>query len=194
MKAEDNGTQRSFETGATRDTAEGKLDFEGFLSPPVLRQYAKYMNMNRLQSDGTLRGSDNWQSGIPTDVYLKSGWRHFFEWWAEHRAGNQCDVENMIASMCGLMFNVMGYMHEILKDVEEVDFDGDEPTEEIEARKEKIAAALERIQKERNTKIEKEWFESIRPQQCFTCLHITTPTEFPPCNTCTSYSQWEPQE
>jgi len=133
----DDGTLRSFNTGATRDTGEGKLDFEGFLSPAVLKQFAKFMNMNRLQSDGELRDSDNWQNGIPTDVYMKSGYRHFFEWWEFHRQIDHRDRDGMIegiGAMCGLMFNVMGYLHEWLKINPMVRFDDDEPTFEMKER------------------------------------------------------------
>ena len=133
----DDGTLRGFDTGATRDTAEGKLDYEGFLSPRVMLQFAKYMNMNRLQSDGKLRSSDNWQKGIPMDVYMKSGHRHFFEWWYEHRL-EKPDKRHQIASLCGLLFNTMGYLHEMLKGMPVVDFDGDEPTPEMAERQEKI--------------------------------------------------------
>jgi len=139
MKTEDNGVQRNFETGATRDTGSNKLDYSGFLCPSVLRQFAKYMNMNRLQSDGTLRASDNWQKGIPMDVYVESGWRHFWEWWYCHRlpeeeVGRTEDIE-IVAGICGLMFNCMGYLHEWLKRNDMVDFDDTEPTLEMLQRK-----------------------------------------------------------
>ena len=39
---------RTFETGATRDTELGKLDYEGFLSPTVLKAYAEYLNKHRV--------------------------------------------------------------------------------------------------------------------------------------------------
>ena len=68
---------RTFDTGATRDTDDGKLDYEGFISPLVLERFARYMHTHRLQPDGTLRDSDNWQKGIPRDQYIKSAWRHF---------------------------------------------------------------------------------------------------------------------
>lgn len=102
-------TARTFDTGATRDTDHGKLDFEGFLSPRVLKRYAEYMHKNRHMRDGSLRDSDNWQKGIPRDAYMKSGFRHFFEWWEAHREG-RVDEEAMTA----LLFNVMGYLHEHL--------------------------------------------------------------------------------
>jgi len=104
---------RSFETGATRNTDAGKLDYEGFLSPLVLKRYAEYMNKHRVQADGSLRDSDNWQKGIPRNVYMKSAWRHFFDWWSCHRnlgTGGQVELEE---SLCALVFNAMGYLHEL---------------------------------------------------------------------------------
>lgn len=105
---------RKFNTGATRDTDTGKLDYEGFLSPRVLKRYAEYMNVNRLQKDGTFRDSDNWQKGIPIDAYMKSMWRHFMDVWSAHRGLEIKDT--LIISLCALMFNVMGMLHELLKD------------------------------------------------------------------------------
>lgn len=101
---------REFETGATRDSDENKWDFEGFLSPHVLEAYAAYMHKNRLQADGKLRDSDNWQKGIPIDAYMKSMWRHFFAVWKGHRTGTLQDEE-----LCALLFNVMGMLHERIK-------------------------------------------------------------------------------
>ncbi len=102
---------RTFETGATRDVDESKLDYEGFLSPLVLKRYAEYMHRNRYQADGAVRTGDNWQKGMPFDSYMKSGFRHFMEWWALHRAGNGASDE----ALCALLFNTMGYLHELLK-------------------------------------------------------------------------------
>ena len=75
---------RLFDTGATRDTDANKLDFEGFLSPRVLRQYAEYMHKCRLRNQPhgeALRASDNWQKGMPKDSYMKSLVRHVMELW-----------------------------------------------------------------------------------------------------------------
>lgn len=104
---------RTFKTGATRDTEEGKYDYEGFLSPVVLQAYGKYMHKHRKQSDGKLRDSDNWQKGILRDVYLKSLWRHFMDVWSEHRGVTSRDgIED---ALCGVIFNAMGYLFEYLK-------------------------------------------------------------------------------
>jgi len=109
---------REFETGSTRDKVDHKPDFEGFLSPLVLRKYAEYMHKNRQTPDG-LRASDNWQAGIPQDVYMKSAWRHFMDVWTLHRGyvaqdfdGKNVELEEAI---CGVLFNLMGYLHEELR-------------------------------------------------------------------------------
>lgn len=105
---------RAFPSGATRDTDAGKLDYEGFLSPLVLKCFAEYMHRHRVQADGSLRASDNWQKGIPLDEYMKSAWRHFADVWGEHR--RSCSrVDVLLEALCGLFFNVQGYMHEVLK-------------------------------------------------------------------------------
>ena len=107
---------RIFSTGATRDTDEGKLDYEGFLSPIVLKRYAEYMHQHRIQPDGSLRDSDNWQKGIDKNVYMKSGFRHFMDWWSLHREyEGRGDMEE---ALCALMFNVQGYLYEYLKEKE----------------------------------------------------------------------------
>lgn len=99
---------RTFPSGATRDNDDNKLDFEGFLSPFALETYAEYMHKHRIQADGNLRESDNWQKGIPVEQYMKSLWRHFFAVWKGHRQGkiDQDDV-------CAMLFNGMGILHEI---------------------------------------------------------------------------------
>ena len=111
---------RDFDSGATRDSEEGKYDYEGFICPIALERYAAYMNTHRKQADGELRDSDNWQKGIPLTVYMKSAWRHLFSWWKIHRGhvvtderdGHEVTIDEAI---CGLLFNAFGYLHEVLK-------------------------------------------------------------------------------
>lgn len=142
-KTKDDGVVREFDTGATRDTAEGKLDPEGFVHPMVMKQFYKYMNMNRLQSNGKLRASDNWQKGIPKQAYMKSLKRHVDDVWLDHR-GFETE-SGLIAALCGVMFNAMGYLHEELKESRWMlqDFDGDDPTPEIMERQEALAGGEE---------------------------------------------------
>lgn len=104
---------RQFSSGATRDQDAGKFDYEGFLSPLVLNRYAEYMHGHRKQPDGQLRDSDNWQKGIPLDAYMKSGWRHFMDVWSEHRGYST--AEGLETALCATLFNLSGYLHEVLK-------------------------------------------------------------------------------
>jgi len=105
---------RTFSTGATRDSEEGKNDYEGFLSPIAIEAYGDYMTKHRLQADGKLRDSDNWQKGMTLDCYMKSMWRHFHDLWMEHRGFKS--REGIEDALMGLYFNVQGYMHEYLKE------------------------------------------------------------------------------
>lgn len=115
--------KRVFDTGANRNSEEGKLDFEGFLSPLVIHRYAEYLDSHRRLEDGTLRDSDNWQRGMPLSVYMKSAFRHFMAWWSLHRMmvrdryPNQQLLEDAV---CGLIFNASGYLHEQLVEPREV--------------------------------------------------------------------------
>lgn len=113
---------RAFDTGATRDTDSAKLDYEGFLSPLVLNAYAEYMHRCRLRNipEGqAIRSSDNWQKGIPREVYAKSLIRHTVEFWLIHdgfeahdEKGQQLTLEDVC---CAILFNVSGYLFETLK-------------------------------------------------------------------------------
>lgn len=105
---------RTFSTGATRNSDEGKYDFEGFLSPLVIKRFGEYMHKHRHLADGSLRDSDNWQRGIPRPQLIKSGWRHMFDWWAHHRGVKPLDPTSVEDALCGLIFNAMGYLHETL--------------------------------------------------------------------------------
>lgn len=105
---------RQFDSGATRNIDVDKLDYEGFYHPSVMKAFAEYMHKNRLQADGKLRDSDNWQKGIPRDAYMKSMYRHFFDVWSNHRG--EPTEDDIITSLCALLFNVQGMLFEVIRD------------------------------------------------------------------------------
>lgn len=107
---------RQFETGATRNTDTNKHDPEGFISPLVIERFNEYMHKNRFQSDGNIRNSDNWQKGIPLSAYMKSLWRHFHDVWLHHRGYSHKAKEPLQVALCGVLFNTMGYLSEVLKE------------------------------------------------------------------------------
>jgi hypothetical protein len=104
---------RTFSTGATRNLSENKPDYEAYISPLVIERFGEYMLRNQKQADGSMRPGDNWQKGIDFDSYMKSAWRHFLSWWKAHRDyKEQEDIED---SLCAMIFNASGYLHETLK-------------------------------------------------------------------------------
>lgn len=103
---------RNYPTGATRGSEDGKLDFDGFLSPLAMLAFAEYMHEHRSTPQG-LRPGDNWKKGIPRDDYMKSMWRHFFEVWSLHHSAAALDKDR-IRALCALRFNVDGMLHELL--------------------------------------------------------------------------------
>lgn len=114
---------RKFGTGATRDTDKGKLDYEGFFSPLVLKAYAEYLNKHRTLPNGDLRDSDNWQGMFGDkhfDVCMKSLLRHVMDLWLMHdgfkprmEKGQYASVDDALG---GIIFNAMAYWFKLLKD------------------------------------------------------------------------------
>jgi hypothetical protein len=111
---------REFNTGATRDSEDGKNDYEGFYDPLVVEAFGNYMTAHQKQADGKLRDSDNWKKGIPQTAYMKSLLRHVLDMWAIHRGYKRTDKKTgkeitMVEALCAILFNVQGYLYEILK-------------------------------------------------------------------------------
>lgn len=82
--------------------------------PLVLTSFGNYMLKHQYQSDGSLRSSDNWKKGIPKEAYMKSLWRHFHDLWMEHNGYKS--REGIEDALCAILFNSMGYLHEVLMD------------------------------------------------------------------------------
>lgn len=108
---------RKFASGATRDADTDKLDFEGFDSPLVNKRFAQYMHLHRKQADGTMRGADNWQAGIPKEAYAKSLIRHMedlkLHWDGFPDEAVDGDMESVL---CAVLFNCKGLLFEMLKE------------------------------------------------------------------------------
>ena len=114
---------RIFDTGATRDIEDNKLDYEAFLSPQAIECFALYMDFHRNLPDGSRRDGDNWQKGFPNLVLIKSLWRHFFSFWRWCRFAYYGDQNKSLArpfqhpliDLCGIMFNVQAYMRQMIE-------------------------------------------------------------------------------
>lgn len=109
---------RTFKTGATRSQDATRDDPEGYLSPLVLQRFSQHMTKHRTQPDGSIRSSDNWQKGIPLDVYMKGLTRHHQHLWLRHRGWPVEDNKagsNIEEDLCAIIFNAQGYLYELLK-------------------------------------------------------------------------------
>jgi len=104
---------RKFNSGATRDTDDSKLQYARFLSPIVVKRYAEYMHENRKLRDGSMRDPDNWKKGIPLDAYMDSLFRHVMDVWLQHNG--YPGEEGVDTALCAVIFNAQGYLFEWLK-------------------------------------------------------------------------------
>ena len=82
-------------------------------------QFALYMHKHRKQADGTMRGSDNWQGGMPRWRYLKSLVRHVWELRALFRGRplqpkTERDPQNVEEVLCAILFNTQGLLLEFI--------------------------------------------------------------------------------
>jgi hypothetical protein len=107
---------RQFDTGATRDSEDGKLEPWGFSSALVEKRFSEYMHGHREQADGELRASNNWCNGIPTSAYWHSLSRHLndlrliAEGYSKY--AEEMDLETVL---CAVKFNVDGLLYEVIK-------------------------------------------------------------------------------
>ena len=110
---------REFESGSTRDEVEDKLNYIKALSPIVMQRYVKYLGEHRTQADGTKRDWDNWKKGIPKETYLEGEDRHHRAIWLLLQGYPAFDNHGPVTledSLCGVIFNSMGMLHEVLKE------------------------------------------------------------------------------
>ena len=124
IRSPEQPSKRTFDTGATRDLDDGKLDYEGFLSPQVLQAFAQYMHGHRFMKDGSVRDSDNWQKGFPAGVAEKSLSRHYLDFWIMDRQGvdsyKRPDGEEVtiLDALMGILFNVQALALQRLRSAE----------------------------------------------------------------------------
>lgn len=113
---EDDGTIRTFSTGATRDTGEDKLEPWGYGSPLVDKVFSEYMLKHQIQSDGQRRESSNWKKGIPVEAFWHSLSRHILDFRLLYEGyPGQARTYDKIETLCAIKFNVDGLIHELMK-------------------------------------------------------------------------------
>jgi len=101
-----------FDTGAIRDSQEGKEDYIETISWTAFRRYAQYMTGKKKRY-----GAGNFKKGIPIESYESSLVRHLQKYLANKYEGQ--DIEKDEDHLSAILFNVFGIMHEESRKVED---------------------------------------------------------------------------
>lgn len=96
----DSGKRETYESGAVRDTNEGKIRYD-LLPIECLKRLAEHYTKGAKKYD-----DNNWKKGIPTKRFIESAWRH----WGEYLLG-ETEEDHLSA----LVFNVFGIMYNEIK-------------------------------------------------------------------------------
>lgn len=132
----DNGTLRTFPSGATRDTSANKPDYARYESAAVVREFGKYMLKHQTQSDGQWRPGDNWKKGFGMDVLISSGDRHWQDIKGVVTEPALWQGVDLIESLCAMRFNINAMLLEAVRARNGVESVHHSPTSVDKARKE----------------------------------------------------------
>lgn len=96
---------RKFETGAVRDSENGKEDYTETISWTAFKRYAQYMT-----KCAEKYGTGNFKKGINIDSYERSMIRHLQKY-MENKY-EQGTIETDSDHLSAMVFNIFGIMHE----------------------------------------------------------------------------------
>lgn len=96
---------RKFETGAVRDSEDGKENYIETTSYLAWKRFAVYMTKMAAKY-----GSGNWIKGIPIPDYEKSLMRHLQKYLSNKYYGT--NIEPDVDHLAAARFNLDGIMHE----------------------------------------------------------------------------------
>lgn len=97
--------RRKFDTGAVRDSENGKEIYGETISWVAFRRYAQYMTSKR-----NLYGDGNFKRGLPVSCYEESFCRHLTKYMINKYEGG--DLEKDQDHLAAMIFNIFGIMHE----------------------------------------------------------------------------------
>lgn len=98
-----------------RDSKAGKPHYTRILSPLSMMAYGEYMLRHSIMKDGTTRSPDNWKKGMDRADYIDSMVGHAIKAWFAQEIPNW-EGDSMKESLCAVMFNAQGRLHELLKE------------------------------------------------------------------------------
>lgn len=101
----DSGERLDFASGMTRDTSEGKTDYELIFNGPMVTRWAEHLTKGAVKYPDPEVGKANWMraEGLAEKVrFRKSAVRHFMQWLRGDR-----DEDHAAA----IFFNINGFEH-----------------------------------------------------------------------------------
>lgn len=105
-------THQTFDTGATRDLSDDKVDYQ-YIDPRFLAAFVEYGKTCSLMPDGSHRTIDNWKKGMPVLGYFKSMLRHVMALWLVGENPIKDDDlarEGEFEAAMGMLFNLQGFV------------------------------------------------------------------------------------
>ncbi|MEK6882812.1 MAG: dATP/dGTP diphosphohydrolase domain-containing protein [Nanoarchaeota archaeon] len=98
-------SSRKFNTGAVRDSDEGKENYIGAISFTALKRYVHF------QTEAAKKYPDgNWRKGIPLEEFEKSLMRHLQKYFSNKYDGTS--IEPDVDHLSAAWFNLQGIIHE----------------------------------------------------------------------------------
>lgn len=94
-----------FDTGAIRDTQEGKEDYIETIAWAAMKRYAQYMTEKKRKY-----GAGNFKKGIPISNYEQSLLRHIQKYLENKYEGGT--IEATEDHLSAMVFNIFGIMYE----------------------------------------------------------------------------------
>lgn len=94
-----------FESGAIRDSQEGKEDYIETISWTAFKRYSQYMTGKKKKY-----GAGNFKKGIPIESYEQSLVRHLQKYLANKYENGMTEKED--DHLSAMVFNIFGIIHE----------------------------------------------------------------------------------